>query len=132
MPDAPQYEHQEPELVSPVLQKTFYARFGAIAVDPNEGISIAAENKQSESEAVTKALEACGKGRSKNSCTIVAAYHNHCAALAWPSKPGAPIVAKVALGTAAAEELALEQCAVEGGECVVMYSGCSVAVTDRD
>lgn len=118
--------HSGPE-VSRRATTISFPRYGAIAVDAETGISSSSENKRSAEEASARAIKACAKGRRMHQCKVGLIYANECAALAWPDgKQAAPPISMVGATTQEAETAALRECSIKGGDCVMIYSGCSL------
>lgn len=128
MPDPVYAPDAEEESEQPVRQESIYAsRYGAIAVDLDDGRVMAAEDKSSEVEAFNKALNGCIGGRNTNRCTVIAGYKNACIALAWPNSPGALLVAEARITISSASEAAMSSCVKDGVACTIVYTGCAVA-----
>ena len=109
---------------APVYAEVWENRFGAIAVDYEQGKSGIAESKKSARIARNEALKSCG---TKN-CKIVARIRNGCLAVAYGGG-GVTYGGGESLEVAVAE--GMRKCQADGSKCEIQYSGCSLPVRVR-
>ena len=108
---------------APVYAEVWENRFGAIAVDYEQGKSGIAESKKSARIARNEASKSCG---TKN-CKIVARIRNGCLVATYGGG--------FAYGGGATMDIAIEDamsiCQADGSKCEIQYSGCSLPVRVR-
>ena len=109
---------------APVYAEVWENRFGAIAVDYEQGKSGIAESKKSARIARNEALKLCG---TKN-CKVVARTRNGCLAAAYG---GGGITYGGGVTMDIASEEAMSKCQADGSKCEIHYSGCSLPVRVR-
>lgn len=115
------------------LEPRWHLTWGAIASDSGTGDIGVAVGKYSKVDAQREALERCADhGATK--CKVLLAYHNQCAAIAWPTKNGDLVGGtSVTRGGPSVEDAsagALSSCAAKnyGGLCKIIYSDCTKPV----
>lgn len=107
--------------------------WGAIAMSSETGEVGTSVGRFSKREARREAMDKC-KHLGGKECQLAIAYENQCAVVAWASEAGRPTggaaFVQGAATVAEATRLAIPACSKSrgGGECSIVYSGCSEPV----